>query len=328
MEFPGFLGNEPVKEALSAAFASGRFPHAVILQGEAGTGRHTFARLLAQALVCHRPGEAPCGQCPGCIRAQAGSHPDIHLVANENPADRAKPLRVETIRKLAEQASRAPVEGERNVFILELQEQTTAIVQNKLLKLIEEPPQGVIFLMVCINAQSLLPTIRSRSQIYTLQPPPEEEAARWLAHRQPVTQEQAQALAALCGGNLGRMQAGLAADSGVGQAMQIAIELAGAILAPGGDPMLKAAVPLPGKPALFRQVLAKLELLFRDACLLRCGGTGTLSGAPETARRLSSQPLARLTRLAALMEVYRQRLERNANPQLLVTCFCADLRLG
>ena len=54
MEFPGFLGNAPVKEALSRAFSAGRFPHALLLQGEPGTGKGAFAQLVAQALVCRR----------------------------------------------------------------------------------------------------------------------------------------------------------------------------------------------------------------------------------------------------------------------------------
>ena len=64
MEFPGFLGNAPVKEALSRAFSAGRFPPALLLQGEPGTGKGAFAQLVAQALVCRRKDRAPCGECP------------------------------------------------------------------------------------------------------------------------------------------------------------------------------------------------------------------------------------------------------------------------
>ena len=89
MEFPGFLGNAPVKEALSRAFSVRRFPHALLLQGEPGTGKGAFAQLVAQALVCRRKDRAPCGECPSCVRAKAGSHPDI---AGWKGAGRPAPL--------------------------------------------------------------------------------------------------------------------------------------------------------------------------------------------------------------------------------------------
>ena len=79
MNFSGFLGNDEVKAALSAAFAQRRFPHAVVLQGEAGCGKRTMAKLIAKALVCRNRETAPCGECPSCIRAAAGSHPDIRV---------------------------------------------------------------------------------------------------------------------------------------------------------------------------------------------------------------------------------------------------------
>ena len=74
MEFPGFLGNAPVKEALIRAFSAGRFPHALLFHGEKGVGKRTLAALTAKALVCRDPANAPCGVCPSCIRAKAGSH--------------------------------------------------------------------------------------------------------------------------------------------------------------------------------------------------------------------------------------------------------------
>ena len=97
MEFPGFLGNAPVKEALSQAFSAGRFPHALLLQGEPGVGKRTFARLLAQALVCRHKDRAPCGECPSCVRAKAGSHPDIRVVEGSGAT---RSLSVEQIKEL------------------------------------------------------------------------------------------------------------------------------------------------------------------------------------------------------------------------------------
>ena len=117
MEFPGFLGNAPVKEALSRAFSAGRFPHALLLQGEPGTGKGAFAQLVAQALVCRRKDRAPCGECPSCVRAKAGSHPDIRVVEGSGAT---RSLTVEQVKELTADAYRAPEEADVSVYILQM----------------------------------------------------------------------------------------------------------------------------------------------------------------------------------------------------------------
>lgn len=324
MEFPGFLGNERGKEALRAAFSAGRFPHAVILQGEPGTGRHTLARLLAQALVCRNREAPPCGVCPSCVRAQAGSHPDIRVLEGSGSTGS---LTVDAVKGLTEDASRAPMEAECRVYILQMGDHVLPSVQNKLLKLLEEPPRSTVFLLICQNAQSLLETIRSRAQIITLMPPSPQEAADWLVKNKGAGPDEAWKLAVLCGGNLGRMQVE-GENGGAGRAFDIAKAMVEAMFLPGGHALLKASAPLQKDRALCRAVLARLTVIFRDACALRYGGPSGLGGAPELAERLCSLPVNRLIRLPELTEEYSRRLDRNANGALLVTCLCAQLRAG
>lgn len=320
--FPGFLGNETVKDALCAAYAAGRFPHAVIFQGEPGSGRHTLARLTAMALACRNPASAPCGACPSCIRAKAGSHPDIREVEGSGAA---KALTVEAVRAMTEDAGRMPEEADRNFYIVYLGESTRQEAQNKLLKLLEEPPGSALFFLLCRNAQNLLPTIRSRAQSFTLAPPDVNEAAAWLAEQEQIPPEQALELAKLCGGNLGRMQQELK-DGDAGKSMDIALNMCAAIFRRGGHAMLKASARLPENRAQFREVLARLEALFRDACALRCANGPVLSGAEEMAARLSTLPLKRLLRLTELMRAYQEKLERNVNGSLLTAALCMELK--
>lgn len=322
MDLRGFLGNPGVKQALSDAFAAGRFPHAMVLQGEPGTGRHTLARLIAQALVCRNKERAPCGECPACLRAKAGSHPDIRLV--EGKGDGGS-LTVELIQGMQADAQRMPDESDYNIYILAFGDRTMDAPQNKLLKLIEEPPAGGVFLLVCRSAQALLPTIRSRAQVLHLQPPPEEEAAAWLVAERGASPEEAARLAALCGGNIGRMLGELGSGSAK-EAMEAAMAMARAVMARGGHSLLAASGPLLKDRTLCREALSRLELIFRDACVLRCGGKTLLSGAPQEADLLAGLPLKQLARLPGLAEECRQNLERNANTSLLITEFCARLR--
>ena len=283
MEFPGFLGNAPVKEALSRAFSAGRFPHALLLQGEPGTGKGAFAQLVAQALVCRRKDRAPCGECPSCVRAKAGSHPDIRVVEGSGAT---RSLTVEQVKELTADAYRAPEEADVSVYILQMGTKPLEPAQNKLLKLIEEPPAHGVFLLLCRSAEQLLPTIRSRVQSFLLQPPEEEEA----------------------------------------QAFSIAVALAQGLLETGEHPMLLAAAPLQKDRELFREVLARLSAIFRDGLVLRAGGSSLLGGAPQLADKLGDLPMKRLIQLPAVVEEARQGLERNANMALLVTDFCARLR--
>lgn len=321
MEFPGFLGNTEVKQALAAAFAAGRFPHAVMFQGERGLGKSTLAGIVAQALVCRDKSAAPCGRCPSCIRARAGSHPDIQIVKGSGVSGA---LSVEAVRLMLEDAYRRPEEADYNVYIVHLGEHSLPAAQNKLLKLIEEPPQGAVFLLLCPSAEAALPTIRSRAQIFTLRPPNRQEAANWLAEHCQADWKRAQELADLCAGNLGRMQEELK-GGGLGQAFSIAREMAEAMLLSGGHQILKAASPLQKDRALFREALGRLTVLFRDACVARTGGAPALGGDIQTVDKLCGLPMRRLLRLPELTEDYRQKLERNANTSLLLTCLCADL---
>lgn len=321
MEFPGFLGNESVKEGLRAAFAAGRFPHAVIFQGERGCGKKTLAGLAAQALVCRDKPRAPCGQCPSCLRALAGSHPDIRRLRGGGASGS---LSVEAVRDMLGDAYRMPEEADYNIYIVDFGPRTLPAAQNALLKLIEEPPEGAVFLMLCPSAEAVLPTIRSRSQIFTLRPPPMEDAARWLKERRPEAADRAEELAALCGGNIGRMLEELEGGR-AGQAFAIAVEMAGAMLSPGGHRLLAAAAPLQKDRALFREALERLSLIFRDACAMRTGGRELLSGAGPAVERLCALPMRRLVRLPDLAEECREKLDRNANPALLLTWFCARL---
>ena len=89
MQFEGFAGNAALKTALSAAFSRRRLPHTLLLQGEAGLGKRTLAQILARAAVCTCEDRdlAPCGVCPACIRAKAGSHPDIRIVTGSGKSN-------------------------------------------------------------------------------------------------------------------------------------------------------------------------------------------------------------------------------------------------
>lgn len=268
---------------LSRAFEENRLPHALILEGPA-EARNRAAGLLAQALVCGSEGTRPCGRCPGCVKARAGSHPDItRLDGDEDP--RAFP--VDAIRKIRSDAFVRPNEAPCRVFMLLGAQNMTEVSQNALLKVLEEPPENVFFLLTASGGSALLPTVRSRAQVFSLEGEPAPAAAE----------------------------------------METAEKLARAVVAKNESELLFAAAGLITDKARLRAALERLLLVFRDAAVLRAGGSACLSGLEDTARLLAGA-MTRDRLLALWEEAGRARaaVDRNANAALLVTTLCANLR--
>ena len=139
--------------------------HAYLLIAEPEAG-YAAARDLAQAMLCEAPaadGRA-CGRCRHCQKAEKGIHPDI-LTVDRLADDKGKPKReiyVDQIRDIVADAYILPNEAERKVYILRSADAMNAAAQNALLKILEEPPRFVSFILVAASAIPLLETVRSR----------------------------------------------------------------------------------------------------------------------------------------------------------------------
>ena len=122
------------------------------------------ARRLAAAAVCTSAGERPCGVCRACRKAGGNIHPDIITVRrqSDDKGRLRREITVDQIRWMAADACVLPNEAERKVYIIEEADKMNAQAQNAALKLLEEPPAGVSFLLCVTNAALLLPTVRSR----------------------------------------------------------------------------------------------------------------------------------------------------------------------
>ena len=165
MRFPGFYGNEGLKSRLSATTAKGGLSHCYILEGPAGSGKKTLAKLLAAAMECEGGGDVPCGTCPACHKIFGGGHPDVITVDSDKAT-----VPISVIRDMQADAYIQPNEGLRKVYILPRAQDMQAPAQNALLKLLEEPPAYCAFLLLTDNMEKLLPTVRSRAVVLTLYP--------------------------------------------------------------------------------------------------------------------------------------------------------------
>lgn len=166
-----------VTDRLATAWASGRFPHALLLQSRPGMGAEAVALGLARLVLCENPGPLPCGSCGSCRLFAVGNHPDLLRVAVEEDASFIK---IEQIRGLAEWASLKSYRGTRKVAIIDPADKMFFNSFNALLKTLEEPPENAILFLVVTRPEKLPKTIISRCQRVVVEPPREAAALEWL----------------------------------------------------------------------------------------------------------------------------------------------------
>lgn len=142
----------------------GRLSHAYLISAPDMQAALSQAGELAAAAVCTGGGKKPCHQCRACHKVAEHIHPDVITLARLED-DKGRPKReigVDQIRQVIGDAYVLPNEAERKVYIIEEAETMNTAAQNAALKLLEEPPRGVIFLLCTSNPEQLLPTVRSR----------------------------------------------------------------------------------------------------------------------------------------------------------------------
>ena len=178
MSFP-LEGCDRLKESILNLISTKRIPHAVIIDGDAGTGKRSLAKYLAKAFVC-KSNNAPCGTCRACHLCDVESHPDIEWI---RPEEKKKSVSVEKIRSLKELSHTSALSANGRVFIIENAETMNLPSQNSLLKVLEEPPANVLFILISDAAGKLLETVVSRCVVFSLFAPSNEIGLKVLTER-------------------------------------------------------------------------------------------------------------------------------------------------
>nr|WP_100447645.1 DNA polymerase III subunit gamma and tau [Glycomyces xiaoerkulensis] len=169
--FAEVVGQEHVTEPLINAIRAGRLNHAYLFSGPRGCGKTSSARILARSLNCAQgPTAEPCGECGPCRALAADGHGSIDVIE----IDAASHGGVDDARELRERAVFSPVESRYKIYIIDEAHMVTAAGFNALLKLVEEPPDYVMFIFATTEPDKVLPTIRSRTHHYPFRliPPP------------------------------------------------------------------------------------------------------------------------------------------------------------
>ena len=166
MAFETFLGNDRMRENLSASLKKGHISHFYLISGPQGSGKKTLARLISAAVLCQGR-EKPCLSCAVCRKVMENNHPDVITV--EDPEHKA--VAVKIVRQIREDVFIRPNESDHKIYIFPQELGTEG--QNALLKILEEPPKYGVFLLLTDNPEKILPTVRSRCTELKLLPLPD-----------------------------------------------------------------------------------------------------------------------------------------------------------
>ncbi len=186
MGFGTFLGNEALKQRLSAALHGGGLAHSYLISGPAGSGKRTLVRLLSAAMQCTAQ-EKPCLRCTQCRKVMENIHPDLITVDD----DEHKIIPVSLVRSTCSDLYIRPNEGKKKIYIFPRAQDLNDQGQNALLKCMEEPPSYGVFILITERADELLPTIRSRCAELQLAPLPDGVLLPALRERFPEHSEAA-----------------------------------------------------------------------------------------------------------------------------------------
>ena len=174
------IGNASLKTKLYSDILSQTLSHAYIIEGKKGSGKHTVSYLIAAALSCKNLNDGnsaiPCGTCKSCKKILEGKSPDVIMITREDKAS----IGVDAVRFLRNDVRVVPNDLEYKIYIIEDADAMTQQAQNAFLVTLEEPPSYVKFFLLCEDADSLLETVRSRSQILKTEPISTEDIDSYL----------------------------------------------------------------------------------------------------------------------------------------------------
>ena len=215
------IGQDAVVDELAhAASDPEAMTHAWLITGPPGSGRSTAAVAFAAALQCPDHG---CGTCSICTTAIAGSHPDVDLVRSETLS-----YGVDDAEELIKRAFLVPADAPWHIVVIEDGDRLTPAAANMLLKVLEEPPPHLVWLLCAPSPEDVLPTIRSRTRSVHLRTPSTGEVAEALRERYGVDPAMAAFAARASQGHIGRARA-LAVDEEARRRRQEVLRIPGGL---------------------------------------------------------------------------------------------------
>lgn len=325
MNFNGIIGQKEVISSLKRSLSEDRIGHAYIFTGPAGIGKKTIAHIFAGLLLCENPRSgAACGKCTACLLYGNGSNPDYRRINTEDAS-----IGVDRIREVQGDVAIKPMYSRRKVYVIEDAGKMTDQAQNCLLKTFEEPPSYVVVILLAVNYEMLLETIRSRAQRLNFRKYSYEQVCQAVAERYGR------------GSNLLELAAGYS-DGNIGVALELAgsgeftllrdrvFELMAGVAKGRMDDILDFTAFMEENKDSADILLDIMLLYYRDLLVVcETGNENILINSDKKDIIFNNAQMYRGCRVIdniAAIEAVRRALKQNANYQLAIDNMLIKLR--
>lgn len=275
---------EMIYNQVVSSVQQGNFPHGVLVECQNSNEGEDFARFIANALVCTGDNK-PCSVCPDCVKAQGKGHPDIF--ETDGIKGKSKSFTVDAVREIRDDAFVIPNESDKKIYILKNGHNMNEQAQNAILKILEEPPSYVYFIIVTESKSTMLETVLSRVQIYSL-----------LSDEGVITEKEATAVK----------------------------NLVGAILNINELALMEQTAVFQKNNQFAKSVLILMTEVFRDALVKKNGFVRDFRFPEETNNLCKNLTAKSLLNLISACDELINSIDRNCNNNLLLVRMCYEFK--
>lgn len=326
MYFNEIIGHDDLKDRMKKALRNDQLAHAYIFEGVSGVGKSMTAEALAAALLCDKNTEEACGTCPACQKMASSNHPDYEITMPDGASIKNK-----QIEEFQEFILLKPYTGNRKIAVIKHAHTMTLSAQNRILKILEEPPHYAVIIFITDSLSGILPTIRSRCQSVSFQRLSKDQISGYLMKNHDVTEESANMFATFADGSIARADSSLADEAFV-ELRSGVIQFIENLIMKRTAKAFDWSSEMEGQKDKLELVFDLMKLWFRDIMLIKNGASDSLLFNADQLELLKKESyrisLKQSVDVLERIEQARAQLASHVNVGLILETLIMDIQEG